>query len=143
MAINKKVSLKIITPDGTFWNKPVDIVTLKTTEGYIGLQHGKSPFVASLDIAELTINKKGSNEYKDCAIAGGIVIASKEKVEIITDAIEFKGDIDVKRAQKAKNLAEKAIQTKRSEAEYMNASLALKRALNRIQIKQTLQDKKK
>ena len=68
-----KTHLKIMTPQGIFFDKDIAIVTVKTTEGYIGLQHGKSPFVASLDIAEMTITAEQGGKKEECAIAGGLV----------------------------------------------------------------------
>ena len=132
-----KVPLKIITPDGIFWNKEVDIVTLKTTEGYIGVLHGKSPMVASLDIAKLFINKKGSSNFKECSIAGGILYSRPNKVEIITDAIEFKENIDIARAEKARKLAEAKLKSSIPSDKHL-AELALKKAINRISVKKDI-----
>lgn len=132
---DKLVKLKIMTPDGIFWHEPVEIVTVKTTEGYIGLQKNKSPFVASLDIAELLINPQSSNKHKVCAIAGGLVIATKNHINIITDAIEYKEKIDLSRAERAKKHAEEALKNVKSEAEHQLAQVALKKALNRIEVR--------
>lgn len=129
------VNLKIMTPEGIFWNEQVDIVTVKTTEGYIGLQHGRSPFVASLDIAELKINTQNSAKHKVCAVAGGLVFMDKTGVSIITDAIEYKDKIDLVRAEKAKKLAEQALKDAKSEAEQFSASVSLKKAINRIHVR--------
>ena len=130
-----KTLLKIITPEGLFWNKEVDIVTVKTTEGYMGLMKGKSPVVASLDIAELSINKVGTSENVQCAIAGGVLYVTPDKVEIITDAIEEKSKIDKNRAEKALKEAERLLNLKTDAKEHHLASLALKRAINRINVK--------
>ncbi|MCK5806798.1 MAG: ATP synthase F1 subunit epsilon [Mycoplasmataceae bacterium] len=130
-----KTALRIITPHGLFWDKEVEIVTVKTTEGYMGLLHGKSPVVASLAVAELQINKRGSKEFVECAIAGGIVYVTPEKVEIITDAIEEKSKIDVSRAEKAMRQAEIALKQKGDDSEHNMAEMALKRAMNRISVK--------
>lgn len=129
------VNLKIMTPDGIFWSSPVDIVLVKTTEGYIGLQKGKSPFVASLDIAELKINSHSSKDHKVCAVAGGIVIANQEGISIITDAIEYKDKIDVARAERAKKAAEEALKRSSSDAENLRAEISLRKAINRINVR--------
>ena len=130
-----KTQLKIITPNGIFWDKEVDIVTVKTTEGYMGLLHGKSPVVASLDIAELHINKQGSSDFVECAIAGGLLYVTPERIEIITDAIEKKKDIDISRAEKAKRTAESELKAKTDATEHKLAERALQRAVNRINIR--------
>ena len=133
----QQVRLKIITPEKVFWDKDIDIVTVKTTEGYIGLQKNKSPFVAALDVAELHINIKGTKDYYDCAIAGGIVKATKSEISIITDAIEFKGKIDLPRAEKAKRIAEQKIKDNLSESENIRVQLSLKKAINRIEVRKS------
>ena len=110
------------------------IVTFKTTEGYIGVLAGKSPFVASLDIAELLINSSSSKDHKVCAIAGGLAYVEPGSVSIITDAIEYKELIDIKRAEKQKKLAEDSLSQKKGASEILKAQIALKKAINRIQV---------
>lgn len=127
-----KTKLKIITPNGLFYDKEIEIVTVKTSEGNIGLQHGKSPMVASIAISELHL---GAPENKVCAIAGGLLYVTKEEVRIITDAIEYKDKIDLARAQKALNSAKAEVSKKHESSEGIKATLALKRAINRITIR--------
>ena len=103
----------------------------------MGLLHGKSPVVASLDIAELHINKQGTKEFVECSIAGGLLYVTPEKVEIITDAIEEKNSIDVNRAEKAKRLAELELKNKKESVEYHLAGLSLKRAINRLRVRES------
>ena len=43
--------LTISTPYGLFYEKEVDIVTLKTSEGYIGLQKNRIPFISAIEIS--------------------------------------------------------------------------------------------
>ena len=81
------------------------------------------------------INKKGSSDHKDCAIAGGVLYVTPERVDIITDAIEFKEKIDVSRAERAKRHAEQMLKQKNDEAEQKLAEYALQRAINRIDVK--------
>lgn len=130
----KKTRLKIITPHGTFWDKDVDMVTLKTTEGYIGLMANKSPLVAGIEVSELLINQKSSPESRICAIAGGVVYAKPEGIQIITDAIEFKEKIDVNRAMRAKAKLEAQLKHKQDQDEIRKNEMALMRAINRINV---------
>ena len=131
----KKTNLKILTPKGIFYNNEVEIVTVKTTEGFIGLMKNKSPFIAALDIANLLINKKDSKNFLECAIAGGIVKADRNGVQIITDAIEEKTKISESRARKSKLEAEQIIKNKKDAYEIHMAELDLKKAINRLNVK--------
>ncbi len=130
-----KTHLKIMTPQGIFFDKDIAIVTVKTTEGYIGLQHGKSPFVASLDIAEMTITAEQGGKKEECAIAGGLVYVTPESVQIITDAIEYKSSIELSRAEKAKREAEAKLKQKLDDSDHLKQTVALKKAMNRIHVK--------
>lgn len=135
--MTNKTHVKIMTPDGIFLEEELHLVSVKTTEGYIGLQHGKSPFVASLEIAEMSIYKEQNSKPQICAIAGGLVYVTPESVQIITDAIEYKEKIELARAEAEKRKAEALLNQKLDEAEAMKASISLKKAINRISIKKS------
>jgi F-type H+-transporting ATPase subunit epsilon len=128
------VRLKIITPHGTFFDDDVHIVTVKTTEGYIGLMKNHVPVVAAIVISELFINEKTSKYHREAAISGGLLYAEKTSVTIITDAVEFEENINTSRAELAKKRAEEALKTQKGKQEIMKNELALKRAINRIAI---------
>ncbi|CAM9106719.1 ATP synthase F1 subunit epsilon [Mycoplasma marinum] len=134
MADKNRTHLKIITPEGIFYNQPVSIVTVKTTEGYIGLQPGRIPIVGSIEISPLIIGTKGQDNYMDCAIAGGLLYADKTSVTIITDAVEEKAKIDLKRAESEKEKAEQALKSQKDAAEVMKLKLSLQKAINRISV---------
>lgn len=136
--LDKQVQLRILTPDGIFLDEKVNILTVKTTEGYIGLQINHLPFVAALDIAELQINSKKSLMQKICAIAGGLIMSSQKEIIIFTDAIEYQEKIDLVRAQKAQKDAEAKVHSHDlTHSESRLAELSLKRALNRIKVQKS------
>lgn len=82
MALN----LKIITPDGIFFNGPVDSVNIKTTEGYITLLEWRTPLIANIAIAPMMYRINGRPHY--LSIAGGILISNLHEVRVISDTIQ-------------------------------------------------------
>lgn len=82
MALN----LKIITPDGIFFNGPVDSVNIKTTEGYITLLEWRTPLIANIAIAPMMYRVNGQAHYLN--IAGGILITTLHEVRVISDTIQ-------------------------------------------------------
>lgn len=126
--------LQIITPQGIFFDEQIDIVTVKTTEGEMGLLHGKSPVVASLAIADLHIGPKNKAGHRPCAIAGGLLYVTPTSVRIITDAIEFKDEINLHRAEEAKHKAEALLKSQTEESDILKTKLALNKAINRINV---------
>ena len=85
-----KIKLKIINPQGVFFDQNVDIVTAKTLTGYIGILHGHQPLISSLVPSRLSYRIDGIK--KIIHISGGIIEANKEIVKIITDNVETDED---------------------------------------------------
>jgi F-type H+-transporting ATPase subunit epsilon len=132
-----QLKLKILTPNGTFYDDTIEIVTIKTTEGNIGILHGHIPLVASIVISELHINDQSSKNYIKCAISGGLLCVEPEQVTIITDAIETQSNIDIARARIAETMAKRILAQKNLEAPIeFSARYALLKALNRIKLKE-------
>lgn len=59
----------------------------------------------------------------------------KDKVVILAESAELPGDIDIERAQAAKQRAEQRLSGKRDEFDFRRAEMSLQRAINRLDIK--------
>ncbi|MFZ2876790.1 MAG: ATP synthase delta/epsilon chain alpha-helix domain-containing protein, partial [Enterococcus aquimarinus] len=79
-----------------------------------------------------------SDDHVDwIAINGGVIEVRDDIVTIIADSAERERDIDVSRAERAKNRAEELIREAKSHAdvdELRRATVALHRAINRINV---------
>ena len=91
-ANEKTTKLIISTPKGIFYENHVYLVSLKTSQGYIGLQVNHMPFISNIEISSLYIYEqplnRENNEIKKAAIGGGLVFAEKDYIDIFTDDIE-------------------------------------------------------
>ena len=125
--------LKIIYPKGVYFEDTVEICNVRTVEGQMGILANMLPFAGVLDIAEMNFIQKGERTHY--FVSGGFVYVQKDGVTIITDAIENSKDIDLERAIRAKERAEKRIQSKSEQIDMVRAELALKRAITRINVK--------
>ncbi len=129
----KTVQVNIVTPDGPVYDSEVTMVVAKTTSGEIGVLAGHIPMVAPLAISAVKLKKQdGSQEV--VAINGGFIEVRPEKISILGPAAEVASSIDVARAKAALARAEQRIQAKNDEVDFKRAELALKRALNRINV---------
>lgn len=72
------------------------------------------------------------------ALSGGFVYVNEEETTIIANAIESPEEIDLRRAQEAKQRAEGRLKTSQSDIDILRAEIALKKALMRIQVKEGL-----
>ena len=124
--------LKISTPKGIFFDGEVDIVTVKTTNGFIGVQKNRLPFISNIEISTMYINSKASNNEKICAIGGGLIYVERDYVDIFTDDIFFKEDLDEALIQNLILETEKKMKAKNSAAETIRNELLLKKAVNKI-----------
>ena len=127
-----KTKLKISTPNGIFYEGDVDMVTVKTAEGFIGLQFNRLPFISSIEISSLNITVDGSNK-KIAAISGGIVFAEKTYIDIFTDDIEWKEELSKSEIQRIIDEAHRKLQNEKLDnVEKHKNELALKRAMNKL-----------
>lgn len=130
-----KFHLEIVTPDRVFYDNDVEMVIAKTTEGDIGVLAGHIPLVAPLTISKLTIKLDGTD--KEAAISGGFIKVAKGGTTIIVDAAEWPEEIDEKRAEEAKERAERRLSSKAADIDTFRAEIALRKAINRMEISRT------
>ncbi|MBQ9946867.1 MAG: ATP synthase F1 subunit epsilon [Oscillospiraceae bacterium] len=122
--------LEIITPEKKFFDGETEQVIVRTTVGDVGILNGHEPYCAALGIGQMRIMIDG--ELRHAATSGGIIKVNREKTVILVDSCEWADEIDVNRAQQAKDNAEDRIKAAESDRQIRMAEMKLKRALNRI-----------
>lgn len=128
-----RILLEIITPERTVVSEEVDIVTAPGVEGEFGVLANHAPMVAAIKIGPLKYRVGDREEW--VAVSGGFCKVSGNKITFLVEAAEKAYEIDVERALRAKERAEKRLQeylTKREEIDYARARAALQRALTRL-----------
>jgi F-type H+-transporting ATPase subunit epsilon len=127
-----KFPLEIVNPDRLFFEGEVEMVIVKGAEGDLAILKNRAPIVTPLSIGKVRIKQDGVE--KVATVNGGYIKVTKEKTVIITDACEWPDEIDVERAEKAKERAEKRLKERSKGVDIDRAELALKRAINRIEV---------
>ena len=128
----KTLHVEIVTPDGPILTEDYEMVSVTATSGELGILPNHIPLVAPLAIS--VVRLKNGNDTKHVAVTGGFVEMSHNELTILATAAETEEDIDVRRAQRAKERAEKRLQSHQDTVDFHRAELALKRALNRLDI---------
>ena len=134
----KITKLIISTPRGIFYENYVYLVSLKTSEGYIGLQANHVPFISNIEISSIYIHEEPLTRQqngKRAAIGGGLVFAEKDYIDIFTDDIEWatkiiKSDVE-KQIELAHQKLEEAYRIQDRTAQHKN-ELMLKKAINKL-----------
>jgi F-type H+-transporting ATPase subunit epsilon len=129
----EKIQLEVVTPDRLVVNEAVDIVMAMGALGEFGILANHVPFLTPLQAGELRYRKDNKLEYM--VVTGGFAEVSNNKVTILAEAAEKAREIDLDRAKRARERAEKRLAQAKSEAlDYTRAETALKRALLRLNI---------
>ena len=128
----KTITVNIVTPDGPVYDSEVSMVIAVTASGEMGVLPGHIPTVAPLGIGAVRLKKENSTEL--VAVSGGFLEIRPEKVTILAQSAERATDIDIARAQESAKRAEALLQAKKDEVDFKRAELALKRAMNRINV---------
>src|SRR4051812_18470960 len=138
MALPNKLTLEIVTPDRSLLQEDVDEVVIPGSEGELGVLPGHTPLLTTLKIGELWY-RKGSERHH-LAIAFGFAEVLPDRVTVLADVGERAQEIDVQRAEQAKQRAEALLAQKGtqpmtpSEVDYETANVALTKAMIRLQV---------
>lgn len=127
---DNKFTLKIITPDRTFYEDQVSMVEFNTVEGEVGIFKQHIPMTMIVAPGILTITQ--DNEVKEAALHAGFAEVLPEQVTILAEIIEWPTEIDLGRAQESKERAEGRIKENAPGTDMRRAEMSLKRAVARI-----------
>ena len=124
--------VKIATPFGLYKEFDTPIINIQTVDGDRGVLANHMPRVTMLKIGVMTSEE--NNVRNTYAVAGGLFYFRNNVAEILTDAIENRNEIDVERAEKAKQRAEGHLKSNDPNIDMRRAEVALKKAMNRISV---------
>lgn len=141
-----QMTVQVVTPDGLKYDHHASFIHAVTKDGQIGILPGHINLIAPLEVEELKVRRVDDESHVDwIAVNGGIIEVKDDFITIIANSAERDRDIDVSRAERAKQRAERVLEeaTKHvlEEAtksdrndDVQRAQIALRRALNRINV---------
>ena len=124
--------LEIITPEREFFHGEVESVIIPTPDGLMSIQRLHEPMVAALIVGEMKLCIGG--EWAVCTTSEGFVEVRPDETIIFSQAVEWPDEIDIKRAQEAKERAEEQMRQQQSRQEYMRSQISLARAMVRLRV---------
>jgi F-type H+-transporting ATPase subunit epsilon len=132
MALPTSIELNIVTPDRGVLREQVDEVEIPGVEGYFGVLPGHTPMLAELTVGEFWYRKGQEKTY--LAIAYGFAEVLPERVTILAQVAERADEIDITRAEEAKQRAEARLREPARDVDYERARVALMKSLARLQV---------
>lgn len=127
-----KLHLEVITPDAAVLSQDVDFVLVRALDGDLGILPQHAPLIASLSIWPIYYDQAGKRQA--VTSAAGFLEVHDNMVTVITPAAEKPEDIDVNRAESAKQRAEKRLQERQEGLDVARAEIALQKALRRLDV---------
>ena len=125
--------LKIVTPEKVEIDEPVDMVTLTSSDGELGILPNHTNLMAKLEPGELRIKNKGKTEI--LATGDGFIQVADNTLTILTDLAVNEADIDEKAVEDARKRAEAALEQKLSDEEYAETLAVLEKSLAQLKVK--------
>ena len=133
---DRTFKLEVITPDRVVYsNDHVVSVVAPGVEGYLGALANRAPIVTELDIGEIDF-RKPDGDWDYIAVSGGFMEVFENHVTILAESAELYEEIDVARAERARDRAQERIASRPPDIDIDRAQAALKRALMRLHVAQ-------
>lgn len=135
MAAPAQLTFELVTPDHGVVTEQVDEVQLPGTEGYLGILPGHTPLLTQLNPGELWYRKGQQTVY--VSVGFGFAEVLPGKVTILAQTAERAEEIDLVRAEAARQRAESEMKAAKLNAQdFEVARIALIKALARLQVAQ-------
>ena len=132
MALPTKLSLEIVTPEGLLLREEVDEVVAPGELGYFGVLPGHTPFLSALGMGEITYRQGQEKFHLTCF--WGFCEVLPDRVGILAEIGERAEEIDVARAEKARDQAAERMKAIKEETGYDEARVSYVRAVTRLAV---------
>jgi F-type H+-transporting ATPase subunit epsilon len=132
LAMADTLEFEIVTPEKLVVRDVAEEMQIPGKSGYLGILPGHAPLITELAVGE--ISYKNSGYTHRIAVAWGFAEVLPDKVTILAETAERADEIDVKRAQEAKQRAEERLRSNNPETDYNRAQIALERAEARLDV---------
>ena len=130
-----KLTIELVTPERHILaEEDVDVVIAPGIEGELAVLPQHAPLVTELHPGVIVWRRGGEEEI--LAVSGGFLEVLGETVTVLADTSERSEDIDLERAQEARDRALEAIDMTMTPSEMLEARITLLRALARIRAAQ-------
>lgn len=125
------IRCEIVSQDRSVFSEDVDIVVLPGTAGEMGILPNHAPLLTTLKVGIIKVRKGGEEEI--FTVAGGIAEVQPDIVTVLADAAENVAEIDVQRAEAARERAKEALE--KGAPEGTDTFLAIEAALRRSNLR--------
>ncbi len=130
----KTFDLKIVASDKVFYEGVCEHLIIPAIDGTMGILAGHENTVTTIESGELNFQVDGV--WRKAAVTEGFIEIMPQEVILLVDTAELPEQIDIKRAELAKERAKERMRQKQSMQEYYRTKAALSRAMARLKVAQ-------
>jgi len=129
----KKINLRIITPNEVALDEPADMVIMRCTTGDMGIMHGHEPRCMVLDYGIMRIFD-GDADERWLAVYGGLAQIKDNTLTVMTGEAEWPHEVDADRSRGEQELIKERLQDHVDEVEILRDEALLRRALVQVEL---------
>jgi F-type H+-transporting ATPase subunit epsilon len=126
------IELEIVTPERLVVKDRAEDVQIPGRNGYLGILPGHAPLITELAVGEISYTNAGASTH--LSVAWGFAEVLPDKVTILAETAELAEDIDVPRAEAARDRAQQRLKQADEGPAYEEAAAALARAEVRLAV---------
>jgi len=124
--------LEIVTPEKLVVKDVAEEAQIPGKNGYLGILPGHAPLITELAVGEITYRL--GTQTKHVSVAWGFAEVLPNKTTILAETAERPDEIDVSRAERAKDRAEQELKSGKPDLDYDGLQAAIERAETRIDV---------
>jgi F-type H+-transporting ATPase subunit epsilon len=123
----------VVSVERIVFSDDVDMVLAPGIEGELGILPHHAPLMTALVPGEIVIRKTGQEDVL-MAVGGGFMEVRPDRVTILADSAERAEEIDVSRAEAARQSAQQLLSGRPSGVDIVRAENALRRSQIRLKV---------
>ena len=127
------IRLEVVTPQGTVYAQDVDMVNLPGREGEMGILPMHVPLITQLGDGVI-IARRGTEEDR-LLVTGGLAEITQDQVNVVTVFATDEDDIDVSKAEEARQRAEARLKEKLTPEETTLVQASMAHSLAQLKFK--------
>jgi F-type H+-transporting ATPase subunit epsilon len=127
------IQCDVVSVERVVFSDDVDMVLAPGVDGMLGILPHHAPLMTALVPGEIVIRKAGQEDVL-MAVGGGFMEVRPDRVTILADSAERAEEIDVARAEAARQSAQQLLSGRLSGADIVQAEHALRRSQIRLKV---------
>ena len=124
--------LEIVTPEKLVVKDTAEEMQIPGKNGYLGILPGHAPLISELAVGEISYRSGAYTHY--LSVAWGFAEVLPDRVRILAEKAERPEEIDVHRAEEAKQRAEERLKSGDEKTNFDRAQTSLERAETRLKV---------